>query len=398
MFGVGIIGQVGGIGNAAVNPLSLFPYSIDFVNATTVGGFQIYGNNTNDGRFFLDPTNVTAGFVPSQSGVLSAVAASGLKRSNLGHWNYPSATNRALWNRDLTNAAWTKTNVTAAKNQTGAEGTANAASSITATANLGTVTQAITLASGQVVFSIDIKRLTGAGTLEMTVDGGSTWTSITGLTTAYQQKFITQASVTNPTIGFRIGTSGDSFAVDFAHLITPPVANINLPSQYRCTTTTATVLNSQSRPSASGTDVAPQTMILTMRGAFAFYWQGRSERATGGFVITGATGVFCNVQADGSVKFSDGPGNSSSGAGVWRTGLNQVNKVAGYVTASGAIRVACNGSVGSVGTGATLETALDHWDLTTNGAGANSIFGRTEKFSVGPNIAFSAADLQAMTT
>jgi hypothetical protein len=380
-----------------------FTSGVDFVAATAFGGFQTYGNNTNDGRLFRDPTNVVASFCPPNAdgtGTLVSVASSGIRRTTAGQWAYPSFTNRALWNRDLTNAAWTKTNVTATLNQTGANGSANAATLLAATAGNGTVTQAITLASGQVVLSLDIKRVSGSGNIDLTVDGGTSWTTITGLTTSYQLKFITQAAVTNPTIGIRIVTSGDSVAVDFVHLITPS-NSMNVPKQERVATTTATVLNSQSRPSADIADAAPNTLINMARGYFGFYWQGRSERATGAFPITGATGVFCSVLSTGSggaVRFTVNAGVSTTADLTWKVGLTQVNKIAGYFKSDGTVKMAANGVLGSSGTGGTPEVALDHWDLSTNGAGQNSLYGVTEQFKMGSGISFTDAELISMTT
>lgn len=381
------------------DPFSLFTYDIDFVAGTAKGVTQPYGNNTADGRAFRDPNNVTAAFAPAQSGLLVATASSGLRRTDKGHWQYPSSgTSVCLQSRDLSQAVWTKTNITAAKNQTGADGVANAASSITATAANGTVTQSVTLASSSMVFSVDVKRLVGSGTLEMTVDGGTTWTVISGITSSYQQKFIFQAAVTNPVFGFRIATNGDSFAVDFVNH-TVPANSINIPPQYRYAVGASTLFTSQSRPNALLADASP--LLTVAQGAFGFYWQGRSERATGGFVITGSTNVFCSILATGSggaIQFSDGPGSSKTADLVWKTGLTQVNKIAGYVTAGGAIKVAANGTLGNAGSGATLESALDHFDLGTNGAGQNSIYGINERFAMGSSITFTDAQLISMTT
>ncbi|WP_206520577.1 hypothetical protein, partial [Mesorhizobium sp. M1A.T.Ca.IN.004.03.1.1] len=41
-----------------------FTSGVDFAAGTAFGGFQTYGNNTNDGRLFRDPTNVVASFCP----------------------------------------------------------------------------------------------------------------------------------------------------------------------------------------------------------------------------------------------------------------------------------------------------------------------------------------------
>lgn len=131
----------------------------------------------------------------------------------------PTAINRALHNRDLTNAAWVKgATMTAAKNQTGVDGSANGASSLTGGAVLATNTalQAIVLASSSRVQSTWVRRLVGTGTIEMTTDGGTSWVAITArITTAWNRIDIPAQTVTNPSVGFRITTNTDSIAVDY---------------------------------------------------------------------------------------------------------------------------------------------------------------------------------------
>lgn len=385
-------------------PLSRFAYDIDFVAGTAKGGTQPYGSNTDDGRLFRDPTNVAACFAPAASGSLVSLGSAGLRRTNRGTWHYPSATVRNLWARDMTNAAWVSSgagaDITAAKDQVGMDGAANAASSLTCVNANGTRLQAITLASSVQLYYAFVKRLVGSGTISMTVDGDVTRTDITALinSSTYSLVPIPVQTVTNPSIGFKMATPGDKIAVDFNQTFSPPNVGVNIPNQCVVATTSATILNSQSRPSANNADAAPKSLITTAQGAFAFYWQGRSERTASGFIITGATGVFCSIQADNSIQFSDGVGSSRTAASLWQVGLGSVNKVAGYVTAGGAIKVACNGSVATAGTGATLETTLDHFDLCTNGAGQNSIYGLSERFAMSPNLTFTDAELAAMTT
>lgn len=125
-----------------------------------------------------------------------------------------TATNVALWSRDLTNAAWTKTNTTAVKNQTGIDGVLNSASSLTATVANGTCLQVVTLASSNRSQTCYVKRITGVGTINMTTDGGTTWTAIT-VTANWTRVSIPAQIVTNPSLGFQIVTNGDAIAVDF---------------------------------------------------------------------------------------------------------------------------------------------------------------------------------------
>lgn len=129
-----------------------------------------------------------------------------------------SRTNVVLWNRDLTNAVWVSGGggTTAAKDQTGIDGVANSASRITATGANGTRLQTIVLASSQRFQSCYVKRITGSGTINMTMDNGATWTVIAVTsTTAWTQVTIPVQTLANPILGFRIVTSGDAIAVDY---------------------------------------------------------------------------------------------------------------------------------------------------------------------------------------
>lgn len=122
-------------------------------------------------------------------------------------------TNQCLQSRDLTQAAWTKTSATAAKNQTGLDGAANSASSLTASAINATCLQTVTDASSVArTFSIYVKRLVGVGGIDITIDGGTTWVPVT-VTAAWTRVFVTQ-TLANPNFGIRIQASGDSIAVD----------------------------------------------------------------------------------------------------------------------------------------------------------------------------------------
>jgi len=127
-------------------------------------------------------------------------------------------TNVVSWNRDLTNAAWVQTSITSIKNQTGIDGAANAASSITASAANATILQNITNASQDRWTTAFVKRLVGSGVINMTVNGGTTWTPIT-VTAGWTRVSIPKVTASvNPSVGFQIVTSGDSIAVDFVQV------------------------------------------------------------------------------------------------------------------------------------------------------------------------------------
>lgn len=153
-------------------------------------------------------------------------------------------TNVVLWNRDMTNAAWVKTTMTAAKDQVGVDGVANSASSLLATAGNATCLQAITLGSSQRAQAVWVKRLVGSGTINMTMDNGVTWTAIT-LTTSWTRLTIPTQTLANPTVGFRIVTNTDKIAVDYVQNEAGTVPSSSIP------TTTAAVVRAADSQTAS---------------------------------------------------------------------------------------------------------------------------------------------------
>lgn len=112
-----------------------------------------------------------------------------------------------------TAGAWVITNGTAALDEVGLEGVADTASTLTATsANCTAIATAVTMASGTHTGRFFLKRLTGTGNVDISVDGGSTWETVT-LTGSFQAFIREQSSLANPSLGIRIVTSGDEVAV-----------------------------------------------------------------------------------------------------------------------------------------------------------------------------------------
>lgn len=141
----------------------------------------------------------------------------------------PAATNLALHSRDLTNAVWSGTNITTAKNAVGADGVASGATTLTATAASGTVLQALSHASQSRVFSAYVRRVTGTGAIEMTTNGGTNWTTVT-ISSLYTQVACAAQTVASGTIGFRMAVSGDVIEVDFTQGEVGPVATSPIPT------------------------------------------------------------------------------------------------------------------------------------------------------------------------
>jgi hypothetical protein len=143
----------------------------------------------------------------------------------------PQRTNLLLWNRDLTNAAWTASNVTVAKTATGIDGVANSASQLTATSDNGTVLQGVTSGSAARATSAYVRRVSGSGTVRVTQNGGTNWTDVV-VTSSWTRVGPASATITNPSVGFQLATSGDVIEVDYVQL-----ENGNIPSSAILTTT-----------------------------------------------------------------------------------------------------------------------------------------------------------------
>lgn len=114
--------------------------------------------------------------------------------------------------RDMTNAAWVKTSMTAAKTSVGIDGVANACTRLTATGANGTALFTLTAAASSRAYSFYVKRITGAGNIQITQDNGGTWTTV-AVSAAFTLVQL-NASVLNAVFGIRIVTSGDAIDVD----------------------------------------------------------------------------------------------------------------------------------------------------------------------------------------
>lgn len=156
--------------------------------------------------------NSIATYLDPATGLIKQVAANIPRFDANGFLQEPTAVNRCLWSEDFSNAVWVKSNVTVGANDSGTTdpmGT-QTADLLTASAGNGTVIQDLgTIPSSSKVFALYLKRKTGTGNVDITLDGGSTWTTVTINSSTWTRvsKFQTLA---NPDIGIRLVTSGDA--------------------------------------------------------------------------------------------------------------------------------------------------------------------------------------------
>ena len=175
-------------------------------------GHQVPCNN------HYSTTRSSPKYVSASDGLYASVPANVFSLgSNTGGLIEEVRTNDALWSRDMTNAAWVKTTMTTALNAVGIDGTANSATTLTASGALAMAVQTITLASQGDNYSVFLKRVTGSGTVSICL-GVTACVSPVACTVTSTTTFTrctTTATVLNPIVGVQISTNGDSVIADF---------------------------------------------------------------------------------------------------------------------------------------------------------------------------------------
>ena len=260
----------------------------------------------------------------------------------------PAALNLALHSRDLTNAVWSGTNITTAKNAVGADGVASGATTLTATAASGTVLQSLSHGSFTRVFSAYVRRVTGTGAIQMTVNGGTNWDTVT-ISSAYTQVACLPRSVASGTVGFRMAVSGDVIEVDFtqgeATTVTSPIP-----------TTTGSVTRSADVISVSG---AVSGSIGQTEGTLYAEVDLKNLGVAGAIVCVQTASIL-----SGSVRIQSQATNQLFVTVVDASGTTQyqktissptlsagINKIAlGYSSVASGVVTALNGSIIDTGT------------------------------------------------
>ena len=284
-----------------------------------------------------------------------------------------SATNALLWSRDLSNAAWsTKTNITAAKTATGLDGIANSASTLTATSADAIILQPITLASAARCVSAYVTRRTGTGTISFTQDGGSTWTDITSqLNSATYSRVQITATLANPSVGFKISTSGDAIEVDCVQNEAGAVATSPIVTTTTTVNRSADSLTDQT--SGNWSDTAGTAYILAKPVVYS-----------GGAVGSATNGLLLSASNSGATAY-DGTNSANGPTGT----PGAVEKLA-LAWGSSTMSVASSGLVGTPG---TYDGAMGLSSIGV-GVGAVGYFGDVAIY----NYKMTDAELQAITT
>jgi len=195
----------------------------------------------------------------------------------------------------------------AATTATGLDGIANTATTLTATAADATILQPITLASAARCASAYVKRRTGTGTISFTQDGGGSWTDITAqINGSTWSRVQITSTLANPSVGFKIGTSGDAIDVDCVQNEAGTVATSPI-----VTTTAAVTRNADSdtyQTASNWSDTAGTVYIEAQ--PLAWVAGGAIGSATNGLLLSAANS---GATASDGTNTANGPIGTPSG-------------------------------------------------------------------------------------
>lgn len=293
---------------------------------------------------------------------LPRVMSGRVDQPQLGLTFETAKTNDLLWSRDWSNAAWVKTSMTCARTATGMRNDVNGATLCTATAGSGTVLQTTTTDVTTRNFTFHVKRVTGTGTIEATIDG-AVWVDITaGLSSSVWKRVgvretlgctggncIVAAGLSNGLAtritGIRITTSGDAVAVDFGQLETGLVSSTPIET----TTAAAT------RAVDSATVAVPGLAALAPSGCARVVLQRGSatgdtgsidgDAVTGRYLLFNTTAAATDGTNTATIAGTGGFGAVVSYRSTWGAGAITVYNETAVTSASSAF----TGTMGTTG-------------------------------------------------
>lgn len=249
--------------------------------------------------------------------------------------------------RDLSNAAWVSSGgaSTASRTIPGVDGVLSSASRLTATgANAVRMQAALVLAAANRVFSCYMRRVAGAGAIQMTGDGGATWQTVT--VSAQWGRVGILTAVLNPQVGFRVVTANDAIDVDFAQF-EPVVSGLSPGAQAYTSPMDTSGTNVRAKDVL--TYPAAGNVVGTLGGAFVCAYPYTTAANAGGLVDGNPNELVASGSVGARGLIRDGTALVQSSGGVAWAGAG-IGKKFASAWGGGTMSVNCTG--GTLGTGA----------------------------------------------
>lgn len=350
-----------------------------------------------DPKNLITVTRASTGYAADLSGLYYSFANNIARVTNAGLMVEVAATNDALWSRDMSNAAWVKVGVGTALNAAGIDGTANSATTLTATGTAGVCTssctslQTITLGSSADTYSVFLKRVTGVGAVNITINNLTGATACTLVPNAFTRCSVT-ATLANPVIGVQLTALNDVVVADF---------NQMEPGGFPTTpilTTTVAVTRAADQPIVKS--------LGTIGVGYTLYGSGVPESPTSNtnnqflaMLDAGSANDRIAVVRAGTSNFGEtfsaagGSQSTQVAAVLWSQ--NVIGKLAVSV-ASGAQAGVFNGGTPGTTAGA-LPANPTNLHIGTQQSGATQFNGSVQRIALWPTVALPSAALKQMT-
>ena len=188
--------------------------------------------------------------------------------------NSPQSQNLLLWTQEFDNAAWVKTNSAVVANSVVAPDGTTTADTLTAASANGTALQTYIAINAPYVYSVWLRRLTGTGDVQITVDG-TTYTTVAVTSTWTRFDTTLVPPVNTRTAGVRIVTSGDAVYVWGAQLEIVPDASLTLGSEIRSSGVTGLIGTATAATYNTGTGAGSVARVDLSNQSFV-QWTGLS--------------------------------------------------------------------------------------------------------------------------
>ena len=266
----------------------------------------------------------------------------------------------------------------------GVDGVADACALLTggAVAATNTILFTTVLASAARTYSVRVRRVSGTGAVNITDNGGTNWTALTGLS-ATEQLFQITRTQANPVVGVQVEGNGDSVAVDFNTIEAASFANPTpIPVNVSKAADVLTYVVAGNVNAAAGTILLDVTGVPNASNPNTYY----TNMDTAG----NHPAVFVNA---GNLDTYDGTTQAASVP--YTASQTTVQKIAVRWGAAG-IQAFNGGTAGTIG---AFDGALNvgtNFAITGLATG-NMPFGGTKNFRIYKS-QLSAATVQSLTT